>query len=406
MGRIERGLLDWMCDIGCGCTAVCILLFWWMVAGAAQLIAESDAGRHNVVLLQPQVPPLGTKADFIQHYQGNFGSIKVPDCGFHNDSTFDAVVLLVAWTNNPPCFEKAMQAHAVRGDNRVVVDPRADYHGGQGGGTIDLWHDPVTFARFLKDIRAHVNNRGEHFKVLVFLAGDGHIGSFLKNGQEGVPDPDAEAHFTRDVRALAAAAAGQIDGTAVCWECRHQRNYLTPGSYERHGKLIAELFPKAWHGQHLKENSSSWSSWKCDPASGDPTCTVANSGMEGDDPNRGKEPVAWIRCLRDGWCDGILFAFEAGDQYLNPAAHPNYTGFPGALGRYWEIVVRLGNDPQSIATAAGNRHGWPQVDVLAFEFIYDAYNNRSDEAYSVAWCKQALSIGGWGCGSGSWRRPK
>jgi hypothetical protein len=382
-----------MGDRGGVCAAVCVALFWWMVTSATQLIAEN-------------APPLGTKADFIRNYQGSFGSIKVSGCGFYNDNMFDPVVLLVTWTNNPRCFERAMQAHAVRGDNRVVVDPRAAYHGGQGGGTTDLWHDPVMFARFLKDVRAHVNNRGEHFKVLVFLAADGHIGSFLKNGQEGVPDPDAEAHFARDVRTLAAAAAEEIDGTAVCWECRPQRNYMTPGTYERNGKLIAELFPKAWHGQHLQENSSSWSSWNCDPASGDPVCTVANSGMEGDDPNRGQAAMAWIRCLRDGWCDGLLFEFETGDQYLNPAAHPTYTGLRGALGRYWEIVVRLGNDPRSIATAAGNRHGWPQADVLAFEFIYDAYNNRSDEAYGVAWCKQALAIGGWGCGSGSWRRAK
>ena len=367
------------------------------------------AGILLVGLIAPvngQAPPLGTKADFIRNYQGNFGGIKVPGCGFHNDVMFDPVVILVTWTSNRPCFEKAMQAHAARGDNRVVVDPRADYHGGQGGGPIDLWHDPGTFARFLKDVRSHVNNRGEHFKVLVFLAADGHIGSFLKNGQEGVPDPDAEAHFARDIGALAAAAADQIDATAVCWECRNQRNYLTPGSYERNGQLIAKLFPGAWHGQHLSENSSSWSSLKCDPASKDPGCTPENSGIEGDDPNGGNGVMAWSRCLRDGWCDGLLFEFEAGAGYLKPAARPNYTGFPGALGRYWEVVVRLGNDPRSIATAAGNRHGWPQADVLAFEFILDAYNNRSDEAYSVAWCKQALAIGGWGCGSASWRRPR
>ena len=101
-----------------------------------------------------------------------------------------------------------------------------------------------------------------------------------------------------------------------------------------------------------------------------------------------------------------LFEFAAGQPYLRPEAHPNYTKFPGALGRYWEIVVRLGNDPQSIATAAGDRHGWPQADLLAFEFIFDAYQNKSDEAYSVTWCKQALAIGGWGCGSASWRRAR
>ncbi len=228
--------------------------------------------------------------------------------------------------------------------------------------------------------------------MLVFLAGDGHIASFLKDEREGVPDPDAEAHFARDARALAAAAADQVDATAVCWECRNQRNYMTAGTYERNGKLIAALFPRAWHGQHLNHTSSSWAS--------------AGGSQEGDDPNGGSGSVAWSRCLRDGWCDGLLFEFEAGERYLKPEASPNYTGFPGAFGRYWELIVRLGNDPQSVATAAGKRHGWPQVDVLAFEFILDAYNNRSDEAYSVEWCKKALAIGGWGCGSASWRRPR
>src|SRR4051794_38382701 len=332
------------------------------------------------------------KVDFVRNYQGNFGGIKVPGCGFHNDTMFDPVSLLVTWTSNRPCFERAMQAHAERGDNRVVVDPRADYHGGEGGGPIDLWHDPGTFGRFLKDVRAHTNNRGEPFKVLVFMAGDGHIASFLKDEREGVPDPEAEAHFARDARALAAAAADHVDATAVCWECRSQRNYMTAGTYERNGKLIAALFPRAWHGQHLNDTSSSWAS--------------AGGSQEGDDPNGGSGSVAWSRCLRDGWCDGLLFEFEAGERYLKPAAYPNYTGFPGAFGRYWELIVRLGNDPQSVATAAGKRRGWPQVDVLAFEFILDAYNNRSDEAYSVEWCKKALAIGGWGCGSASWRRPR
>ncbi len=74
------------------------------------------------------------KVDFVRNYQGNFGGIKVPGCGFHHDTMFDPVSLLVTWTSNRPCFERAMQAHAERGDNRVVVDPRADYHGGEGGG--------------------------------------------------------------------------------------------------------------------------------------------------------------------------------------------------------------------------------------------------------------------------------
>jgi hypothetical protein len=329
------------------------------------------------------------KVDFVRSYQGNFGTIKVPGCGFHNDSLFDPVSLLVTWTSNRPCFDKAMQAHAARGDNRVVVDPRADYHGGQGGGPLDLWHDPETFARFLKDVRAFRNNRGEPFKVLVFMAADGHIATFLKNGQEGVPDPDAESHFERDIRALAAAAADQIDATAVCWECRNQGNYMTAGTYERNGKLIAALFPRAWHGQHLTSNNSSWTS---------------SGGKEGDDPNGGAGPASWTRCLSDRWCDGLLFQFESGARFLKPGGHPNYTPHAGALGRYWEVIVRLGNDPQAVQTAKGDRHGWPQADVLAFEFIFDSYNNRSDESYAVEWCKRALAIGGWGCGSASWRR--
>jgi hypothetical protein len=332
------------------------------------------------------------KIDFVRNYQGNFGSIKVAGCGFFNDTVFDPVSLLVAWTSNRPCFEKAMRAHGARGDNRVVVDPRADYHGGQGGGPVDLWHDPGTFAKFLSDIHGYRNNRGEPFKVLVFLAADGHIGTCLSGGPEGSPDREAERHFERDLRALAAAAADRIDATAVCWECRNQRNYMAAGTYERNAKLIAELFPWAWHGHHLTSNNSSW--------------TSADGGPERDDSTDGSGPVAWRRCLHEGWCDGLLFQFESGAQYLKPADYPNYTGHAGALGRYWEVIVRLGNDPQSIRTAGGDHHGWPQADVLAFEFIFDAYNDRSDEAYAIDWCRRALAIGGWGCGSASWRRPR
>ena len=367
---------------------------WDLVIGNAMshrlLIAALGASLLGVRAVAVSAQPLD-KTDFIRNYQGNFGGIKVPGCGFHNDTMFDPVSLLVTWTADRPCFEKAMRAHAVRGDNRVVVDPRADYHGGQGGGPVDVWHDPATFARFLQDVRAHRNARGEPFKVLVFLAGDGHIASFLKDGREGTPDPDAESHFARDVRALAAAAADHIDGTAVCWECRPQSNYMTAGTYERNGRLVAELFPRAWHGQHLISGASSW--------------TAPAGTVEDDDPAGGAGPVAWNRCLRDGWCDGLLFQFESGPRYLEPEDHPNYTGLPGALGRYLEVAVRLGNDPRSTARA-GHRRGWPQVDVLAFEFIFDAYHNRSDEAYSVDWCRKALAIGGWGCGSASWRRPR
>ena len=80
-------------------------------------------------------PPLD-KVDFIRNYQGNFGGIKVPGCGFYNDSLSIWCRCSSRGRTIGPVFEKAMQAHAIRGDNRVVVDPRADYHGGQGGRSI------------------------------------------------------------------------------------------------------------------------------------------------------------------------------------------------------------------------------------------------------------------------------
>jgi hypothetical protein len=364
-----------------------------------------------VVKPQPGPPPAAApldKRDFIEHYQGNFGSIKVPGCGFYNDSLFDPVVLLGTWTRDKACFEKAMEAHAARGDNRVVIDPRSDYHDGQGGALLDLWHDPQTFARFVRDVRAHRNNRGEHFKVFLFLSADGHIDSFLQRGAEGVPNLDAEAHFRADVELLAAETRDLIDGTAPCWECRHQRNYETPGTFKRNLRVVADAFPNAWHGVHLIAESSSWSSWNCDPET-DSSCTPAAAHMEGDDPYRGNELAPWVTCVADRTCDGIAYQFKDGDVYTNPDAHPNYTGHPGALGRYFEIVVRMGRDPWSLATyRPGVDARWPLnggVDVLAFENIYDAYNDRSTEAYGIEFCKRALAIGGWGCGSASWRRP-
>ena len=114
-----------------------------------------------------------------------------------------------------------------------------------------------------------------------------------------------------------------------------------------------------------------------------------------------------VSLLSDPWFSGTCFRGGWGLQYLNPDAHPNYTGQPGALGRYFEIAVRMGRDDWSKASKRNSDPRWPLnggVDVLAFEFIYDAYNNRSTEAYGIAWCKRALAIGGWGCGSGSWRR--
>jgi len=165
---------------------------------------------------------------------------------------------------------------------------------------------------------------------------------------------------------------------------------------------IRQAFPDAWLGVHLIQGSSSWSSWRCDPLI-DATCDPSNA--EGDDPNRGNEPKAWERCTAAGWCDGLLFQIEAGDVFLNPHAYPNYTGFDGWAGRYWEIAVRLGNDPWSQASSGGNHHGWVrQVDLIAFEFIYDRFHNRTDEATLIKRCQEALAIGGWSCGSASWRR--
>ncbi|MCC7416063.1 MAG: hypothetical protein IT176_02905 [Acidobacteria bacterium] len=360
-----------------------------MPRGRLAIVLAVFAASTTCVPLAAQ--PLPSAGDFIRRYQGNFGSIEVSGCGFHNDNLFDPVALLVTWTNNRPCFEKAMAAHASRGDNRVVVDPRADYHGGQGGGIVDLWHEPARFREFLVDIRRHSNDRGERFEVLLFLAGDSHIRSFLKNGAHGVPDPEAEAHALRDIRALAAVAADQVAGTAVCWECRPQADFMTAGTYERLGKAVAEAFPRAWHGQHLTAGADSWSS----------------RPGEGDDPNGGNKLRAWQRCTADGWCDGLLYQFGVGAEYLQPLSHPNYTGHPGALGRYFEVVVRLANDPEAAAARAGaGAPQWASVDLLAFEFIYDAYNNRSDEAYGLQWCRQALAIGGWGCGSASYRRSR
>lgn len=368
---------------------------------------------QNLTFSPPRtVPPQAPldKRDFIEHYQGNFGSIPVDACWTFGGTLFDPVDLLVAWQTDRGCFEALMHQHLDRGDNRVVIDPRADYHG--QGGFADLWHDPARFRQYVLDVRAHRNHRGEPMKVLLFFAADGHIPSFLIGGHEGYPDGAAEQHFERDVHAIAEATRDLIDGTATCWECRHQRDYITPGGYERIGRIVAREFPQAWHGQHLISGSSSWSSWNCDPASADaatqtPPCTEANAHMELDDPYRGNELAPWVKCVAEGWCDGILYQFHVGDEYLNPDTHPNYTPAPGALGRFFEIVVRMGRDPWSIASKRGSDPRWPLnggVDVLAFEFIYDAYNGRSTEAYGIAFCQRALAFGGWGCGSASWRR--
>lgn len=356
-------------------------------------------GQHNRYGLVPVIPPLVGRDHFAREYQGNFGSIAVDQCWTYGGTLFDPVDLLVNWETDHACFEKLMQQHADRGDNRVVLDPRADYRG--EGGILDYWHDPATVRAFLLDVRKHRNKYGEPFGVLLFFSGDGHVDTFLAGGQ-GQPSATAEAHFANDVHALAAATRDLIDGTAVCWECRHQRDYMTPGTFARLAAIIAREFPDAWHGVHLSQGSSSVSSWNCGDAS-DPACNA-----EGDDPFQGSEPGFWDACRAAGYCDGLLYQFNAGDPYLNPHAYPNYTGHDGALGRWWEIVIRTGNDPTSIATLAreggNNRRGWRQFDLVAFEHIYDAYNGRSTEAYGIDWCRQALAIGGWGCGSASYRQ--
>jgi len=354
-----------------------------------------------IVILLAAAPPrpadtraVPGKTAFIREYQGNFGTIKLPGCGLPYDSLFDPF-LLSEWTHDRPCFERMMQAHATRGDNRVVIDPRSDYHGQVT--VVDLYHDPETFAAFVSDIRSHTNARGEGFEVLLFLSADGHIPSFI-DARTGRRDLEAEAHWRRDVSALLARVGSQIAGVSPCWECRDQRDYMRPATYAMMGQFLRQQLRDAWMGVHLIKGSASVSSRRCtDEANAD--CRA-----EPDDPYGGSEPAFWATCRREGWCDGLLYQFADGPEYLEPDRHPNYTQAPGALGRWWEVVVRLGNDPRSEATAQGNRHGWVQVDLLAFEHVFDAYNNRSTEAYAIEFCKRALTYGGWGCGSASYRR--
>jgi hypothetical protein len=365
------------------------------------------------VALARALRPAPDRETAIRAYQGNFGSIVLPGCGLPRDMLFDPVVLLRTWTFDRPCFERAIAEHARRGDNRVAIDPRADYNGDPP--VVDLWHEPARFAEYVADIRAHVNSRGEAFEVLLFTAADGHIGSFI--GSDGRASADALAHWDRDVRALAAALGPTVALVTPCWECRHQRDYAHPATIRAMLQTLRAAFPAAWLGMHLSAGSSSVSSWPCDPdrveggvraqdrPAGDPLfCGAWNA--EPDDPYRGDEIRFWRDARAEGIVDGLLYQFEVGDPYLNADAYPCYGGpFPGALCRWWEVVARLGADPWSTATAGGDRHGWPQADVLAFEFIYDAYYGRSTEAAGIAWCQRALAIGGWGCGSASYRRP-
>lgn len=339
-------------------------------------------------------PPITAKDEFIRSFQANFGTIELANCGLHLDNLFDPF-LLITWVEDRPCFERMMAEHAVRNDNTVVVDPRSGYH---GHNDVDLWHEPERFAAFLRDVRRHVNARGEHFRTLLFFAGDSHI--------DDMHPAAAFEHWTRDVDAIAAAAEPFVDATVPCWECRPQNDYVSAARYIEMGRYLARLFPRAVHAQHLAAGANSWSSWPCDPER-DAACAGVPP-EDRDDPNRGDRMAAWKNCRAEGWCDLFLYQFEVGAAYLHPEdADPHYTGYPGALGRWYEVAVRLGDDPWSAATARGDRHGWVQLPIVAFEFVYDTYwgrDPRATEAYAVEFCRKALAIGGWGCGSASYRR--
>ena len=357
----------------------------WPVQDLVEVALDADA---------PSQPPIGAKADYWLHYQGDFGTKKLAGCGLHMDANFGPF-LFERWVNNRACYEQMLAQHAAANDNRIVVDPRSGY---RGFNDIDVWHDPGLFAQFLADVRAHTNANGEHYKVRVVLAADGHI--------DDMHPAESFEHWKRDIDALAAVTQDLMDATQECWECRHQNDYVSAKVYVDMGRYIARAWPRAVHGEHLISNSSSWSSWKCDPRDSTPErpCRVGVEVDErdADDPNRGNEINAWHNCRAEGWCDLFLYQFDVGSSYLYPS--------PGndAMERWVEIVERLGDDPRSLVTSGGDRHTWPQVPVVADEFIYDAYwarDPKANEAYAIEWCKRALAFGGWGCGSASWRLP-
>jgi hypothetical protein len=374
-----------------------------LLAGIATLLvltAESKplaqgAPRATAPAAVADLPPTA-KDEFIHSFQANFGTIKLPGCGLHLDNLFDPF-LLIKWQEDRPCYEQMMAQHAVRNDNVIVVDPRSGYH---GHNDVDLWHEPERFAEFLRDLRRRTNAKGEHFRTLVFFSGDRHI--------DDMHGAEAREHWKRDVDRLAAAAEPLVDATVPCWECRPQNDYVSAAGYIEMGRYLAQKFPRAVHAQHLVAGANSWSSWPCDPRREQSCTTVPTSDL--DDPNRGDKAAAWKNCRAEGWCDLLLYQFDVGDAYLHPEeAEPNYTGHPGALGRWFEVAVRLGDDPWSAKSASGDRHGWVQVPIVAFEFIYDTYwsrDPRATEAYAVEFCHKVLEIGGWGCGSASYRRPR
>ena len=146
-------------------------------------------------------------------------------------------------------------------------------------------------------------------------------------------------------------------------------------------------------------------------------CTI--DPYDADDPARGNEPGAWAYMRDQGLVDEFLYQFDFGGEWMYAASYPsNPEAAPtldtrGALSRYWDIVVRLGDDPWSLATACATpgycgRRGWRQVPVVAWEAIYDRYWDRDPatvtEAYQNEMCRKALALGGWHCGFASVRR--
>lgn len=356
---------------------------------------------------KPLIAPLPSKAEFYRDYQANFGGIELKGCGLRNDILFDPQ-LLPMWLFDRPCYDRAMEEHAKRNDTRVVVSPAICYHEGFAGPCADVWHQPNRFREFLVDIRSHRNAAGETIEPHVILGQGEHDDWYplLKFSQEGVPDPEKEAHVIRDFTALAQVTQDVIAGTAPFWEPRHQKDWMTPGQFERIGMAVARLWPNAWHGIHLIKESSSWASWRCDPETivdgrrgldwpvGDRRrCGLEN--IEGDDPNRGSEPVAWQRCRKASpmWCDGIMYQVPDGPKFLTPR--------DGDPANDWK------DRAAEIATRLGRGGLWGvNVDVMWWEFIYDRFNGRASEALLEQRCREAQRIYLAPCGSASVRAQR
>lgn len=353
-------------------------------------------------------PPLLDKQTLIRTAQENFGGIKLRGCGLHMDNLFDPF-LLERWVNDRSCYERMMDEHARRNDNTVTVDPRAGYH---GQNDIDVWHRPDVFVSFLRDVRQRTNAAGEHFRVRVFLGGDSHI--------EDMRAPGAYEHWQADVRALAAVAEPYVEFVVPCWECRHDNGWLSAKQYYDMLAFAGQQFPRAVHSVHLVAGSSAPSSWPCDPAQAG-SCRSGEGPPDNDldDPVRGNEPNAWPYMLDRGMVDEFLYQFNYDGEFRYWSTYPRnedaaaWQETRGALGRWWDIVVRLGDDPWSQQTACAvpgfcGRRGWRQVPVKAWEFIYDFYWDRDpstvNEEFLKDFCRRALALGAWGCGSASVRR--